>query len=122
MRFVKILGILLCVAALVSLAAAVDKNLGIRDSYRITFTAPVRVGTAMLPAGEYNILHTMEGQEHIMVFKPVRGKGAELKAKCTLVPLAQKAQHDSTVYQLNAANERVLQELVFRGDTAKHVF
>jgi hypothetical protein len=42
--------------------------------------------------------------------------------KCTLVPLPQKAAADQTIYQLNASNERVLQELVFRGDSAKHVF
>jgi hypothetical protein len=29
---------------------------------------------------------------------------------------------DQTIYLLNAANERVLQELIFRGDKAKHVF
>jgi hypothetical protein len=27
-----------------------------------------------------------------------------------------------TIYAVNASNERVLQELTFRGDTAKHVF
>jgi len=122
MRSLKILGMLLCVLALVSLAAAAGENLGIRDTYRITFVAPVHVGTDVLPAGDYKIRHTMEGQEHIMVFQHVVGKSAEVKVKCTLVPLAEKAQKDQTVYMLNAANERVLEELVFRGDKAKHVF
>jgi hypothetical protein len=122
MRFLKVFGILLCVLALICLAAAGDKNLGIRDSYRIRFAAPIRVGATVLPAGDYTIRHTMEGQEHIMVFQLVGGKGPEVKAKCTLVPLAQKADHDRTIYQLNAANERILQELVFRGDTARHLF
>jgi hypothetical protein len=36
--------------------------------------------------------------------------------------LAQKADHNQTVYSLDANNVRTLQELVFRGDTAKHVF
>lgn len=122
MRVLKILGILLCVLALVALATAGGNNLGIRDSYRVTFVAPIHIGNAVLPAGDYKIRHTMQGEEHIMVFQLANGKGAEVKAKCSLVPLAQKATRDSTVYQLNAANERVLQELVFRGDTAKHVF
>jgi len=122
MRSLKILGMCLCVLALVSLAVAAGENLGIRDTYRITFVAPVHVGADVLPAGDYRIRHTMEGQEHIMVFQQVGTKSAEVRVKCTLVPLAQKAPKDQTVYMLNAANERVLQELIFRGDKAKHVF
>jgi len=126
MRFLRVLGVLVCalalVSVLVSVAAAEEKNLGIRDVSRVTFVAAMRVGTALLPAGDYLVRHTMEGQEHIMVFQPVRGKTPEVKVKCTLVTLPQKAEQTQTIYQLNAANERVLTELVFRGDTAKHVF
>jgi hypothetical protein len=63
----------------------------------------------------------MEGQEHVMVFQRVHGKD-QVKVKCTLVPLARKADQSETIYLLNASNERVLQGLVFRGDSAKHVF
>ena len=121
MRSLKVLGMLMCVFAMVSIVMAAE-NLGIRDVSRVTFAVPIRVGTALLPAGDYMVRHTMEGQEHIMVFQSVRGKGPEVKVKCTLVPLGQKADQTQTIYTLNAANERVLQELVFRGDTAKHVF
>jgi len=126
MRFLRVLGALVCVFALafflITAAAAEDGDMGIRDVSRVTFVTPVRVGTALLPAGDYLVRHTMEGQEHFMVFQPVRGKTPEVKVKCTLVPLTDKAQRSQTIYQLNAANERVLQELVFAGDTAKHVF
>ena len=122
MRSLRILGMFLCVLALVSLAAAAAEDLGIRDNYRITFVAPVHVGSDVLPAGDYKIRHTVVGQEHIMVFQLVGAKSPEVKVKCTLVPLVQKAPKDQTVYVLNAANERVLQELIFRGDKAKHVF
>ena len=122
MRFLKVLSVCALAFIFVSIATAEDKNLGIRDVSRVTFAAPMRVGTVLLPAGDYLVRHTMEGQEHVMVFQAVRGKAPEAKVKCTLVPLAQKAEHNQTIYQLNAANERVLQELVFRGDTAKHVF
>lgn len=122
MRSLRILGLFLCVLALASLAAAAGENLGIRDTYRITFVAPVHVGTDVLPAGDYKIRHTMVGDDHIMVFQQVGKKSPEIKVKCSLVPLAQKAPKDQTIYMLNAANERVLQELIFRGDKAKHVF
>jgi hypothetical protein len=122
MRSWKVLAIFLGVLALVFITTAEEKNLGIRDVSRITFAAPMRVGTALLPAGDYLVRHTMEGQEHVLVFQPLRGKTPEVKVKCTLTPLAQKAEQTQTIYSLNAANERVLQELVFKGDTAKHVF
>jgi len=122
MRFLKVVGILLTVFALMSLAVAAGNNLGIRDSYRISFDQPVRVGDALLPAGNYIIRHTMEGQDHIMVFQAANGKGPEVKAKCTLVPLPKKADKSTKIYATNTAKEHVLHELVFSGDTAKHVF
>lgn len=122
MRFLKVIGIFLFVLALGSIASAERSSMGISDVSRVTFGAPIRVGATLLPAGEYLVHHTMEGQDHVMVFTPVKGKTPEVRAKCNLVQLGKKADQTRTVYELNAANERVLQELVFRGDTAKHVF
>lgn len=121
MRSLKVLGIFMCVLALGTIAMAGENSMGVRDVSHVTFVAPIRVGTALLPAGDYVVRHTMEGQEHVMVFEKVRGKD-QVKVKCTLVPLAQKADQDQIIYQLTAGNERLLQELVFRGDSAKHVF
>jgi hypothetical protein len=121
MHFLKVLGISMCVLALGAMAMAGTNNMGIRDVSHVTFVAPMRVGTVVLPAGDYVVRHTMEGQEHIMVFQRVHSRD-EFKVKCTLVPLPQKAEKNQTIYELSAGNERVLQELVFRGDTAKHVF
>lgn len=122
MRLLKVLGVCLCVAALASIAVASENNLGIRDVERVSFGVPTRIGTALLPAGEYKMRHTMEGQEHVMVFEPVRSSRPEVKVKCTLVQLDKKSNETSASYDTNAANERVLRELVFRGNTAKHVF
>jgi len=122
MRSLKVMGILLCVLALGLVAVAANNNMGIKDVGQVSFLAPVRIGTTLLPAGDYEVRHTMEGQDHVMVFKNMRGKAPELKVKCMLVQLEKKSDQTRTVYQMNAANERVLQELVFRGDTAKHVF
>ena len=121
MRSLKLLAVFVCVLVLGCVAVA-GKNLGIRDVSRVTFVAPIRVGTAVLPAGDYLVRHTMDGENHVMVFESVKTKTVEAKVRCKLVPLAEKASQSETVYQMNAANERVLQELVFRGDTAKHVF
>jgi hypothetical protein len=123
MRLLRVVGILaLSFFGMVLVATAGKNNLGVSDIVRVTFATPVRVGATLLPAGQYTVRHTMEGTEHVMVFQSTSGKASEVKAKCTLVQLGKKADQTRTVYEINASNERVLRELVFRGDTAKHVF
>lgn len=119
-----VLGILILMCVFILTAGAVAENqLGIADSYRINFSEKVRVADTLLPKGNYEIRHVREGQDHIMVFRQLgTKKPVEVRAKCTLVPLNVKADDDQKIYILNAANERVLRELVFKGDHAKHVF
>lgn len=119
MRFFRFLSFFLC--AVVVIAVAAENKMGIREVNRVTFSDPTRIGTASLPAGEYVVRHTMQGEEHVMVFQR-QGSKDEFKVKCTLVPLSQKATTSQSIFQVTAGNERVLQELIFRGDSAKHVF
>jgi hypothetical protein len=112
-----------CALLLGTFVAAQQNKLGVADKYQVTFDTPVRVGNVLLPQGNYQIVHTMEGDTHIMVFTQERVKQpVETRAKCSLVPLQEKATQTQTVYGLNANNEHVLHELIFKGDTAKHVF
>jgi hypothetical protein len=112
------IALIFCSAALVQ---ATDNPLGIANKQTITFGSPTVVGGTLLPAGEYQVLHQMNGTEHIMVFKGIAGTKGEAKAKCNLVPLAVKATKTEQRYTENAKNEHVLQEMTFRGDTSKHV-
>jgi len=122
MRFLKFLALAsVCLLACGYAAKAADDS-GTREVNRVTFAAPIRVGGTLLPAGEYVVRHTMEGADHVMVFQSLNHKHPDVKAKCQLVQLGNKADQTRTVFELNAAKERVLQELVFGGDTAKHVF
>ena len=114
--------ILMCVFMLGAVSAA-ENQLGIADRYQVNFTEKVRVADTLLPQGNYEIRHVMEGSDHIMVFRQMgTKKPVEVRAKCTLIPLGAKAEQDQKIYVLNAANERVLHEMVFKGDRAKHVF
>ncbi len=114
--------VLMCVVMLGAVAAA-ENQMGIADKYQVSFSQKVRVAGTLLPQGNYEIRHVMEGSNHIMVFRQLETKKpVEVRAKCTLVPLSAKARKDEKAYTLNAANELVLQELVFKGDRAKHVF
>jgi hypothetical protein len=119
MRFLKGLGILLLMLG--AIAVAKDNKLGIHEVSQVKFDTAVHVGNAVLPAGEYTIRHTMAGEEHVMVFKR-NGAKEEFKVKCTLVALEKRAPRDEAMYHVDASNGKVLQELVFAGDTAKHVF
>jgi hypothetical protein len=107
----KVLGISLSALALASLATAGTKPHGISEMVsKVTFVAPTRLGAALFPAGGYVVRHTMEGQQHIMVFQPLQGRTPEVKVKCTLVLVAQKTEHSHTIYTQNAGNKRALQE------------
>jgi copper(I)-binding protein len=123
MRTLKLAAVLtICVLGLATLLSAAHNQYGVADSQKITFDNPMKIGNVVLPAGEYTVEHTMEGDQHVMVFRQDKGAHAEFKVKCTLVPLTAKAPQTQKVYVVNAANERELHELIFQGDMAKHVF
>ena len=116
------IAVLLAVVAVVACVSMVAKDnpMGVADKQTITFTTPTVVGGTLLPAGEYTVLHQMNGATHVMLFKAVNGK-AEAKSNCNLVPLKGKAERNEQRYTTNAKNERVLQEMTFAGDKATHV-
>lgn len=112
-----------CVLGLSLLAVAGQNQFGVSDSRKVSFTNPMKVGDVLLPQGNYLVLHTMEGQDHVMIFKQLNTKKpAEARVKCQLVTLASKAPRDEQIYLVNGADVRVLHSLVFRGDSAQHVF
>jgi len=117
--FVAVLAVIVILGA-TTLLVAKDNSMGVANSRDITFSAPTVVAGTLLPTGEYKVLHEMQGSTHYMIFKQINGK-AEVKAKCNLVPLTEKAKTTEQRYTENAKNERVLVEMTFRGDNAKHV-
>jgi acyl dehydratase len=120
-RFLGFLAVAVVFA--VTLASAGQNKFGVADFQKITFLDPIRVGDTLLPQGSYEVRHVMEGENHIMVFKQLGvNKPAEARVQCTLVQLNAKADQTQKIYVLSANNERVLRELIFRGDLSKHVF
>ena len=107
----------LCVSVML---AAKDNPMGVAPKQTLTLYGPTVVGGILLPAGDYTVTHEMQGQTHVMIFKQIGGK-VEVKTTCTLVPLNAKAQRSEQRFTENAKNQRVLVEMTFRGDTAKHV-
>ena len=116
----EILAFLLVSSALLN--AGLDRY-GVEERRKLTFENPVRVGDTLLPSGHYEVLHLMSGDSHFMLFKQLGvEKPAEAEVKCNLITLHHKAVATRTIFTLNAANQRVLQILVFKGDRAQHEF
>jgi len=63
----------MCVSMLSALSAA-ENQMGIADKYRANFPEQFRVADTLLPQGNYEIVHVMEGADHIMVFRQLGTK------------------------------------------------
>lgn len=101
-------------------AFAADNTFGAGKIRSVTFNDDVKVGDKVLAAGEYKVLHLMEGTEHTLVFKSMTNV-EKVRVKCNMVDLGKKA--DVTQAEFNTVdNQRVLTALVFRGDTYRHSF
>jgi len=124
MRSLKLIAVMtLCVLAMVSVLMATQNQFGVADTRQVTFSEPIYVGNTLVPAGTYEVKHTMQGETHIMVFTQLHAKNpVEAQVKCTLVPLEKKADQTATFYTHNEKDQHVLTSLEFKGDTAKHVF
>jgi hypothetical protein len=124
MRFMKrMLVVAVCVLGLGVLARAGQNEFGVADTRQIRFDNPIWVGDTFVPTGNYQVQHTVQGNTHIMVFERKGGETPlEVRVECTLVPLRAKAVETETRYILNDKKQRVLQALIFQGDTARHQF
>lgn len=118
---VVILFVLLGVTALV----ASDLNkFGVADQRNVTFYSQVKIGDTVVPAGDYKVLHVMEGEEHVMLFKQLgasKDKAITVKTKCTLKPLPSSAKENQSMFRTENGVQ-VLTLLQFKGDKAQHVF
>ena len=88
-------------------------------TWSITFFGSTKVGTTMLPAGDYKAQHLVDGDNHVLVFKDTDNK-ERARVNCTIEQLGSKA--DKTAYETdkNDAGEKVFQSVVFGGDRYKH--
>jgi len=96
----------------------------VADQRQLTLSQQVKIGDTLVPAGDYKVLHVMEGEEHVMLFKQLdvpAKKAVVVKVKCTLKPLPEIATSNEQHYQLEDGVQ-VLTMLQFKGDKAQHIF
>lgn len=116
----KIAAVAIIMLFVLGVAFAADNTFGAGKTRNITFNNDVKVGDKVLPAGEYKVLHLMEGSEHTLVFKSPTNV-EKVRVKCNMVDLGKKAEDTLSEYK-TVGSERILTALVFRGDTFKHSF
>jgi hypothetical protein len=67
------------VMALAVVAQAGNSKFGVDDVRTVTFSDEVRIGEALLPSGDYEIRHVMDGKDHVMVFHKLSGKAVDAR-------------------------------------------
>jgi len=117
MKGLKIATALLFLIA-VSAMASDASNVDVGKSWTLTLHHPTRVGTALLPAGEYNVRHLKDGEEHVLAFKSDRKERA--RVGCKLEQLSKKVERTSLLEDTNGAGEQVLMSIAFEGDRFRH--
>ncbi len=107
--------------AVVSLAVAVvaQQDRGVGKVRTITLIEKVRVGDALLPAGDYRVKHEMTGTDHILVFTAENNPKIAVQVSCKMVQLPKKADRSEQEFVVKG-RERVLTALIFKGDTFRH--
>jgi hypothetical protein len=117
---------LCCLAVLVCLVTAGIPALAgdakaVSDVHLVKFHAAMRVGDTVLAPGDYHVQAVAEGDQHSLVFKK-NGKAPEVRVKCALAPLPEKATQTQQLYNLGKNGEPVLVGLILEGDSVRHIF
>ncbi|MGA9773298.1 MAG: hypothetical protein WBV94_29985 [Blastocatellia bacterium] len=88
-------------------------------SRKIEIKRDTRLGTEVLPKGEYDVKF-VEGKEGELVF--LRGKREVLKATYTIMKLEKDAENGAVVSTANNDGSYNLKRIEFRGKSAALVF
>lgn len=98
----------------------------------VRFSSKVRVGDVVLKSGMYHVQHVIEGNDHVIVFKPVAlpaGKQFPMweekeivRLKCKIEPVDKSVRNTKIQLGRNASGERVIEEIQIAGERVKHSF
>ena len=115
------LAIVLAIVSLVGLAAWASDTMVSWKSKNLKLDDGARVGSVMLPAGEYKVTHEMEGTQHILVMALAGRNKQTFRVACSMQPLATAATQNEQHYRFEG-KDKILVGLVFEGDTVFHAF
>ena len=91
----------------------------------------VWAGDVRLKSGMYHVKHVVDGNTHVIVFKPVTlpgGKGflmweekEVVRLECRVEPVMKSVSNTKMVLGENTEGEPVIQEIQIAGEKVKHV-
>jgi hypothetical protein len=98
----------------------------------VHFNIQVKAGGVVLKPGMYQVQHTVEGSEHVVIFKememPAGYKmgntlvGKEVaRIKCKVEPVTKKVSNTKITLRTNAAGEKEIAEVQVAGEAFKHL-
>jgi hypothetical protein len=115
------LAIVLAIVSLAGIAAWAGDTMVTWKFQELTLSQPARAGSVLLPAGEYRVVHEMQGEQHVLVMTQL-GKGKQtFRVPCSMQPLDQAATQGEQHYRFEG-KEKILVGLVFQGDKVFHAF
>lgn len=99
----------------------------------VHFTSSVRVGDVLLKRGMYQVQHTVEGENHVIVFKEVSMPagykmggtwvGKEVARLNCKVEATDKSVSNTKVYlRTNASGEKEIEKIQVAGEKVFHIF
>lgn len=113
--------VLLLGVFLLAVIVSAEESMVTWKSQNLALAADARVGTQLLPAGEYKVTHEMQGPSHILVLT-LQGKEARsFRLPCLMQPLTEKAKVSEQHYRYEG-KDKVLVALIFKGDKFTHAF
>lgn len=102
-----------------------------RKTGMLRLSKRVWVGAVRLKSGMYHVKHVVDGNTHVIVFKPVTmpaGKGFPMweekevvRVECRVEPVAKSVSNTKMVLKKNAAGELLIQEIQIAGEHEKHI-
>ena len=115
------LAIVLAIVSLVGLMAWAGDTMVSWKSKDIKLDEGARVGSTLLPAGEYKVTHEMQGTQHILVMTLAGKDKQTFRVPCSMQPLPKAATQNEQHYRYEG-KEKVLVGLMFQGDKVFHAF
>lgn len=89
-------------------------------------------GDVRLKSGMYHVKHVVDGNTHVIIFKPVTlpgGKGFPMweengvvRLECWIEPATKQVRNTKVRLGKNPAGEPVIQEIQIAGEKTRHIF
>lgn len=95
------------------------QQLKIGKTGTIIFSEPHKLGHVLLPAGKYQMSHRIAGEDHLVQFKRIDGRGFG-EIKCKVEPLNQKVS-DTAITVANEGGTLRIIRIEIAGENVAHL-